>query len=58
MYALTSYTLCSITPMKNIRPRDWKCLNLAAEAAEKSRFEGSHRLGACIEGKGQCILCG
>jgi len=57
MYTLTTYNLHSVTPLMEIRPRDWKCLNTAAAAAEKSLFEGSMRLGACIEGKGQCLLC-
>lgn len=58
MYALTFYTLHSVTPLEKVNPRDWKFLNIAAEAANNSHFEGSHRLGACLEGKGQCILCG
>lgn len=57
MYALTSYTLHSITPLSDLRSKDWKYLNMAANMAEKSSFKSSHRLGACIEGKGRCLLC-
>ena len=58
MYDLTYYKLHSITPLSDIRPKDWKYLNLAIQVAEKSNFNSSLRLGACLQVKKQCFLCG
>jgi hypothetical protein len=58
MYALTHYKLFSITPLCEVKPKDLKYINVATNAAEKSCFNSPMRLGACIEGKGQCLLCG
>jgi hypothetical protein len=52
------YTLTKITPLSQLQSKDWKNINIASSAALKSNFDPSKRLGACIEGKGQCVLCG
>ena len=57
MYALTAYSIYNITPLSEVSPKDWKYLNIAAEVAERSKFDSALRLGACLEGKGRCDLC-
>jgi hypothetical protein len=52
-----SFITTNITPMINLTNKDWKYINAAADIAEKSRFDSSKRLGACIIGKGSCLLC-
>lgn len=51
------YKIVKITPLSELKNKDWRYLNIANQAAEKSIFESSKRLGACIVGKGQCLLC-
>lgn len=54
---MSRYQLVNITPLRSLQSKDWRCINLAEEAAVKSRFESPRRLGACIEYK-QCFLRG
>ncbi len=55
---MQQYSLIKMTPLSNIKTKEWKIINMAATTAEKSNFEPSKRLGAVLSGKGQCILCG
>jgi hypothetical protein len=52
---MSQYELVNITPLKNLPPKDLRCINMASDAAEKSSFEYPRRLGACIE-YGRCFL--
>ena len=55
---MQQHSLIKMTPLSNIKTKEWKIINMAATTAEKSNFEPSKRLGAVLSGKGQCILCG
>ena len=57
MYALIHYELVSTTPVSMLSKKEMRALSIAINAAEKSAFSSSHRLGACFEKGGQCILC-
>ena len=50
------YVLKNITPLDNITTKDYKALQSAILQAEKSDFDSSLRLGACLMIQGQCIL--
>lgn len=54
---MSQYKLVNITPLKNLPPKDIRCINMASDVAEKSNFEHPRRLGACIE-YGRCFLRG
>ena len=52
------YTLTKTTPLNKISKKDIISLNLAISSAEKSLFDSSRRLGACLTVKHQYILWG
>ena len=52
------YQTSRTTPFVNLRSKDLKYINIASYQAEKSSFDSSLRLGACIQVKGSCILWG
>ena len=47
------YKLVNIIPFDKIASKDIKYINNAAKIAEKSSFDSSKKLGACVEGKGK-----
>jgi hypothetical protein len=51
------YSLYKITPISDLPKKDIKAINMAIEVAEKSQFDSTKRLGACLR-KGQCFVCG
>ena len=55
---MSFYNLTNITPLDKITSKDYKALQIAIVQAEKSNFDSSRRLGACLVFKGQCILWG
>ena len=52
------YVLTKKTPLNKISSKDYKALQLAINQAEKSLFDSSRRLGACLVVQGECILWG
>lgn len=50
------YVITKITPLNEINSKDYKALQLAIHQAEKSLFNSSRRLGACLVVQGKCIL--
>lgn len=52
------YELTSITPLDEITTKEKKTIGKTIIEAEKSLFNSSLRLGACLRVKKQCILWG
>lgn len=52
------YSIYKITPISDLTKKDLTRINMAISIAEKSEFDNTKRLGAYIEGKGQCFVCG
>lgn len=50
------YQVISTIPFSQLNSKDLKYINMASIQAEKSSFDSSLRLGACIRLKGQCLL--
>lgn len=42
------YSNTKIIPLKDLKSMDLYYLNMAIQVAEESRFESSHRVGACL----------
>ena len=55
---INMYSLYKITPISDLSKKDIYPINLAISVAEKSQFDSTKRLGACLQGKGQCFVCG
>jgi len=51
-------SISRITPFEKCSQKDLDIVQSTISITEKSLFPSSHRVGACIELKGRCILCG
>lgn len=58
MRIIPSYRTVRIVPIADLPAMDRRYLSQAIRAAEESLFDSSHRVGACLVQKGQCILPG